>query len=175
MVSTPSIHHRLLVLLAVGAGIAALVGWRLTQDPRSREIRRIQQRVNNLAGALSFSEKNGLLNKVAYAERVSEYFSDPTVLRIALGRWAVNEPVPRSQVYETAAGLRGSAKGLDVQFLDIAVDLKDSGSNATAHLTSKIYFHGDSDYWVQEFKLSLTQSNRVWRLQEVQTLKTMEQ
>lgn len=173
--SPSSNRRRLLLLLTVVAGIALLVGWRLMQDPRRREIRLIQQRVNHLATALSFSDKSSLLNKVGYAERVAEFFSDPTELRIAFGRWAVHESVSRAQVTETAAGLRASAKGLDVQFLDVDVALDPSGSTATAHLTSKIYVHGDSDYWVQEFKLGLTQSNRVWRLKEVLTLKTMEQ
>lgn len=164
-----------ITLLTIALVVALLVSARSWFDPQTREIRRIQERVDSLAKALSFSEKGSIFTKAGYAEKVAGYFAEPTELRIAFGRWAVDEPVSRHQIFEGAAGLRASAKGLAVEFIDIAVSLSPVSSNATAHLTSKIYFTGDPDYWVQEFRLALAKTNQEWFIREVVTVKTMEQ
>lgn len=166
-----------LVVLAAGSTLA----WRQLADPHAREVRRIQARVAALANALSFSEKDPPFVRLGYAGKVTQFFDDPISLDVSLGQYVAHETLHRSRLPEGLAGMRLNYRGLEVEFIDIVVDLPPAAlapdnprPNATVHLTSKIQFVGDRDYWVQEFRLDLQRVEGQWLVRGVTTLKTME-
>lgn len=159
--------------LALVAGVGAM-GWRWWGDPQAREIRRVQHRVLELAEAVSFREQDSPFFRVGYAEKVAEYFANATELDVSLGARQARGAMTRSELKEGAAGMRATARGLSVQFMDVVVTLGEGMKDATAHLTSKIYFKGEPDYWVQEFRLTLAkESDHVWRVRRISTVRTM--
>ncbi len=172
--------RRTFILLAA-VGVAAGLALRLRADPRARQVRLIQTRLRELSVALSFTDKDPPFARLSYAERVTRFFDDPVDLDLAIGPYVAAESVHRTRLPEGLAGLRLNNRGLDVQFIDITVDLPDealdpatAAPRASAHLTSKIFFAGERDYWVQEFRLALVRRQGVWLVRSVATVRTME-
>ncbi len=151
---------------------AAFLGWKLA-DPEARESRRIQKRLSALAREISFPENESAVRKLTYADRVGAYFADPTDFSIALGPRSIEGIHSRAQLEEGCRGIRAVSRGLEVSFLDITPTLQPDRQRATAHLTSKIYFKGDPDYWIQEFRLHLAHSEHQWRITRIETVRTM--
>jgi hypothetical protein len=162
------------LVLAAGLAAALALTW---ASPQEREIRAIQKRLQAFAADLSFSGGGRPFERLAYPTRLGEYFGDLVEFQIALGPWNSRGPVTqtRAELQEGATAYRATAKGLKVDFLDIAVTLEPAMTRATAHLTSTVHFVGDSDYWVQEFRLALSKDSGTWRIQSLATVRTMEQ
>ena len=160
---------------------AAGAAWWLLPDPAERERRRIRTRLLDLAKALSFTEKDSPFLRMGYAERVTRFFDETVDLDLTVGPYVATESLHRSRMPEGLAGLRLGNRGLVVEFIDIAVELSDATLDpaavrptASAHLTSRIYFTGDRDYWVQEFRFELVRAAGDWLVRGVATVKTME-
>ncbi len=167
-------NRRKLLLFALGgAGAAALVSVRLLADPAARESRRIRKRLTALAAELSFPEGESALRKLSYAERVSSYFADSTDLSISLGPRSREGILTRAELEEGCRGMRAVLSGLEVTFLDIEPRLDPDQRKATAHLTAKIYFKGDPDYIVQEFRMQLVRPEHLWQVARIETVRTM--
>ncbi|MCC7374534.1 MAG: hypothetical protein IT581_07745 [Verrucomicrobiales bacterium] len=166
----------LLIGLALAAGLVAAVSLAWT-SPQEREIRSIQKRLNSFAADLSFKGGGTPFERLAYPSRVVEYFGNPVEVQIATGPWNSRGPaiLTHPELQEGTTAYRATAKGLKVEFLDIAVTLEPSMTRATAHLTSTVHFTGDTDYWVQEFRLKLVKDAGAWRIQSLTTVRTMEQ
>lgn len=174
-------RRNFITLLAAAATTGTGLAWWLRSDPRDREIRRIRTRLHNLATDLSFTEKDPPFARLGYADRITRYFHDRVDLDLAIGQYAASESLPRSRLPEGLVGLRLNNRGLSVEFIDIAVDLPDDAldpaaelPHASAHLTSKIYFTGERDYWVQEFRINLVRHQGTWLVRGVSTVRTME-
>ncbi len=176
--------RRSLVIALLGLGLllgAGGLAWYLrAPDPHTREVRRVRQRLLDLAGSLSFSEADGRFTRLAYPERLAGFFADPVDLEITLGTRSRSGEMSRAQIRDGTAATRASNRGLDIRFLDIVVDLPRDPSDpakpanqATAHLTSTIFFKGDPDYWIQEFRLQLVQTNASWLVRRIETVETM--
>lgn len=165
----------LLLLLLVAGGLLA---WNF-QNPETREIRRIRQRLLSLAETASFQSQDHLLLRAAYPTRLAAYFADPTEFDIDMGDNHLSRSMSLSTLQENATLLRNetrSSRGLTIEFLDIDVRLDPQRNSATAHLTSKIRFVADVDYWVQELRLDLQRStNHAWIVHRLQTVRTMQQ
>jgi hypothetical protein len=170
------VSRRFLTLALVGAALAlaGLLAAGAFGDAQSREIRRVRQRLLKLAEAASFQEKDPPFAKLRYADRVTGYFATETEFDLQMGQRSPQGTFTRSQLHEGAAALRASGKGLSVEFIDIAVQLTPTPTQATAHLTSKIYFVGDPDYFVQEFRVGLEKSTNSWLVRRLETVRTME-
>lgn len=167
------------VVLLVAAGLALRLA--RPTDPRAREIERIRTRLLDLAATARFTEKDGLVSKLSYANRLAAFFSDPLELDIQVGPRSRVGSMTREQLREGLAGIRAANRGLDLEFIDLVVDLPSNpsapdsvGHRAQVHLTSKIFFKGEPDYWIQEFRLQLARSNSTWFVQHFQTVETME-
>lgn len=163
---------------AVLLAAMALGGWVAFQqlgNPHAREVRRIRQRLEGLAAAVSFTDKDPIFVKLGYPDRLVSYFADPTHLDLSVGRRHEQATRTRGELRDGLASLRAAATGLSVEFLDIAVELDAARQGAVAHLTSKIYFTGDADYWVQEFRLDLEKPQDHWLVRRITTIRTMEQ
>lgn len=169
------VNRRLVtLLLAALVGIGTALYLRAQNDPRAREIRRIQKHLLQLASAVSFTERDTPFQRLAYPGGLPDYFTDPAHFQIAIGRYVADQPLSHAELRDATTAIRAQFRGLSVQFLDIVVDLAPDPDQATVHLTSKIYFTGDSDYWIQEFRLALARTESTWRIQRLATLRTME-
>lgn len=167
--------RRLLIWTGIVAVLAAGWGVRALGDPRTRELRRVEKRVLALAEAVSFTEKDSPFSRLGYPDKVIGYFGPTTELEITLGSREAHATLTNAELKERAGAMRVTARGLSVQFLDVAVTLNDAMDQATAHLTSKIYFTGEPDYWVQEFRLQLgKEAEHGWRVSRIETVRTME-
>jgi hypothetical protein len=158
------------VLVIAGGAVV----WWYQRDPRQRETHRIQERLSSLAEAISFSPQDATLKRLSYPQTISGFFADPTTLDVAIGDRNIQETLTRAQLEEMAARRLG-ARGLSIQFLDIAVSLDSAITQATAHLTAKVQFAGDAEYSIQEFRFGLGKTNSNWVVHSVETLRTMEQ
>jgi hypothetical protein len=148
------VRRRIVILaLAVLTLAAGIFLWSFG-DSRTRETRRIQRRLESLAQDASFSERDHAFRRLAYSGQLAGYFAETVVFDTPEGQWPQDKTMKRSELEAFAAAVR-TRRGLDMKFLDIAVHLEEPPTNAIAHLTSKIYFTGDQDYWVQEFRLGL--------------------
>lgn len=167
--------RRWILPLAALALVAGALGFRVFSDPEAREVRRVRARLMALASAASFKETDPPLLRLAYAGRLTDYFLDPTQLEVTLGARSAHESMTTAQLRDGATALRAASRGLSVEFIDIAVKLLDATrTRAEAHLTTKIYFLGDPDYFVQEFKILLEKPESEWRVRRVSTVRTME-
>ena len=118
-----------------------------------------------------FDERNAL----AYRNFKMCCAADAVEFDMVLGSRALQGSVPADRLREGASGLRATSAGLSVRFSDIAVDLDETSTHAVAHLTARIFFAGDNDFLVQEFRMRLEKSAEGWRVREVRTVRTMEQ
>jgi len=159
----------LVLLLALVGGGAAFWIW---NDPRQREIKRVQHRLLDLAKDASFSEKDPLFKRLGYPQRVVAFFDENIEVAVE-GARQEHRVMGRAQLLENATQLRAGFRGLSVQFLDPQVELAEDLRSAVVHLTSKIYFTGDSDYTVQEFRIALVKQGNAWMVRKVETVKTM--
>ncbi|MBX3744955.1 MAG: hypothetical protein KF833_06560 [Verrucomicrobiae bacterium] len=168
-------NRRLLTfLVAALVGVGTALYLRAQNDPRTREIRRIQKHLLQLATDVSFTERDTPFQRLGYPGRLPDYFTDPAHFQIAIGRYLADQPLSHAELRDATTAIRAQFRGLSVQFLDIVVELADPPDQATAHLTSKIYFTGDADYWIQEFRLTLARAEASWRIQHLATLRTMD-
>ena len=105
---------------------------------------------------------------------MSGSFTDTVDLDITLGARSAHETISRSQLRDGANSLRATNRGLSVEFIDIVVDVTPPTPSASVHLTSKIYFLGDPDYFVQEFRIALEKPANEWLIRRIATVRTME-
>lgn len=158
--------------MLAGAGVLAL--W-LLSDPRKRELQRVERRLQELAETVSFAENDPVFRRLGYPQNVVEFFTTNVQFDVELSPRQQHELwVGRDQLLERATVVRAGVRGLRVQFLDPEVRLGEDLHSATAHLTSKIYITGESDYIVQEFRLALVKPAGTWLVRKVETVKTME-
>lgn len=149
-------------------------------DPHAREVQAIQGRMLELAETLCFADSESALGRLGYPERLVGYFADPVELDITIGARHRSGSMSRGHLREGLAGMRASNRGLKVKFLDVVVDLPPASPDAPepartakVHLTSTIYFAGDPDYWVQEFRAQMVKTNSTWLVRRVETVETM--
>ena len=60
-----------------------------------------------------------------------------------------------------------------VEFLDVTVQLDPAKESASAHLTAKATISGEKDFYVQELKILLKQTNQGWAISRVETIRTL--
>lgn len=161
-------------LAALGLALGLGLTFRWQQDPRTRAIREIQARMKEVAAVTSFKEQDPPFVKLGYAGRLSEYFADTIELDISLGARSAHETISRNQLRDGASSLRATNRGLSVEFIDIVVEVTPPTPRASVHLTSKIYFLGDPDYFVQEFRIDLEKPANAWLVRRIATVRTME-
>ena len=167
--------RRLFLFVAVLALVGVVLGVRAFSDPKAREIRRIEKRVQALAEAVSFAEGDSPFLRLGYPQRVVAFFGPSIELAINLGTREAHATLQRSELEERAGVMRAASRGLSVQFLDVVPTVNDALNEATVHLTSKIFFLGDLDYTVQEFRLQLSRHPEAgWQVLRVATVRTME-
>lgn len=169
-------RRAILVGLVVAAGVIGVATWTWA-SPEEREIRAVRNRLKAFAKDVSFVGGGSPFQRLAYPTQLVDYFADPVQFQLAIGPWNSRGVVvqTRAELQEGATAYRAASKGLKVEFLDIAVTLEPSMTQATAHLTSTVHFVGDSDYWVQEFRITLIKESGAWRIQTLATVRTMEQ
>ncbi len=167
-------RRTLIVALVVVLGALVAGAW-VFLDAHAREIRRIQRHLNTLAATVSFTDKDPPFVRLGYGGKVAGFFDNPTEFDVTIGPRATQGLIPRSQLHAGAAGLRLNAPGLSVRFIDIAVELDQDRTSASAHLTARIFFTGDPDYFVQEFRLRLKRTEGRWLVDRIATVRTMEQ
>ncbi len=169
------LRRKILLVTAALTLALGLGAWlRFSQDPRTRALREIQARLLEVATITSFKEQDPPFVKLGYAGKLSEYFADTIELDITLGARSAHETISRAQLKDGAASLRATNRGLQVEFIDIVVDVTPPDPRASVHLTSKIYFLGDPDYFVQEFRIDLEKPADTWLVRRIATVRTME-
>lgn len=170
------LRHGILAVVLLAAAWLALAWYRDRESPLGRATREVRTRLQELAAATSFRENDPPFVKLGYPQRLVPFFAPETAFDIQMGARATQGTFTRSQLSEGAAGLRGGQRGLSVEFLDITVTATpvEAPTQATAHLTSKIYFLGDPDYFVQEFRVGLSRMTNGWKIERLETVQTME-
>jgi len=79
----------------------------------------------------------------------------------------------RQELFEITRLVRATVGGLQAQFLDINLSIAADKQSAEANLTLRAKVTGERDQIVQELKLLLNKSEGSWKIQRLETIKTL--
>jgi len=134
----------------------------------------IRKRLAELSKSVSISGKESPLAVVANASRVADFFTADIEIRIDVPGASAQAINGREELFQIAQRVR-MIGGLDVRFLDINLTIAPDKKSAEANLTLRAKVPGDRDQIVQEMKLLLNKLEGTWRIQRVETVKTLSQ
>jgi len=152
--------------------ILVLAGWLWTVifPPPERVIRK---RLAELSKSVSIGGKESPLAAVANASRMADFFTTDIEIRLDWPGASAQVINGREELFQIAKGVRSMIGGLDVQFLDINLTVAPDKKSAEANLTLRAKVAGDRDQIVQEMKLLLNKLEGNWRIQRLETVKTL--
>jgi ketosteroid isomerase-like protein len=158
---------------AAGAlAILALAGWLWTVIfPGPEHV--IRKRLAELSKSVSIHGKESPLAVVANASRVADFFTRDIEIRIDVPGAPAQVINGREELFQITQRVRMIVGGLDVQFLDINLTVAPDKNTAEANLTLRAKTAGDRDQIVQEMKLLLNKLEGNWRIQRIETVKTL--
>jgi len=133
----------------------------------------IRKRLAELASAISIRGQESPLAVVANASKVGDFFTKDIEIRVDVPGASTQVINGKDELLEIAKGVRFTRGGLEVQFLDINLNIASDKKSAEANLTLRAKTATDRDQFVQEIKLLLNKSEGNWRIQRVETVKTL--
>lgn len=153
------------------AGLIALGIWgRHVFFPSPEKV--IRKRLGELAKAASTSSQESLLAKAWNASALAEYFT--VDVEITLDVPGMQHTINgREELVQAIAGARTEARGLTVKFPDIKVVVAPDGLSAVVNLTAEGEVSAPKELYIAELKLRMIRIKRDWRIQQVETVKTL--
>ena len=79
----------------------------------------------------------------------------------------------REELVQAIAGARTEARGLTVKFPDIKVVVAPDGQSAVVNLTAEGEVSAPKELYIAELKLRMIRIKRDWRIQQVETVRTL--
>ena len=156
----------LVVVLAAALGW----GWRTFFPSDERQIRNLLAQV---AQTVSVPADAKFVAGVLAADRLKGCFTPALEIDVEVpgqGRHTFNGRDELAQAYVAA---RGQFHGLQVDFLDVVVTLGPDGQDATAELTARVRQGGQRDFSVQELRMQLEKREKQWRINRVETTRSI--
>ena len=154
--------------------LAALValgfwGWRVFFPSPEKVIR---NRLGELAKAASFSSGEGLLAKAWNASVLGEFLTPDVQVTVDVP--GVQHTISgRDELLQAAVGARSAVSSLTIEFPDIKVTVAPDRNSAVVNLTARGKVPGQREFYLQELRLRLTRIKRDWRIQQVETVRTL--
>jgi hypothetical protein len=133
----------------------------------------IRKRLAELSKAVSIQGKESPVAMLANASRVAGFFTADIEIRVDVPGASAQVITGRDELFAIAQRVRTMSTGLEVQFLDVNITIAPDKKSAEANLTLRAKSPGDRDQIVQEMKLLLNKSEGSWKIQKVETVKTL--
>jgi len=133
----------------------------------------IRKRLTELAKSVSFGSNESPLAIGANSSRVAGFFTDNVEIRLEVpGRtgWVIKG---RQELLDNTRLARATVGGLQVQFLGMNLSIAADKQSAEANLTLRAKVAGERDQIVQELKLLLNTTEGSWKIQRLETIKTL--
>jgi len=154
--------------------LLALAGWLWTFLFPSAE-RVIRKRLAELSRSVSIRGKESPLAVMANASKVADFFTRDVEIRVEVPGSSSRSINGREELFQITQQVRLVMGGLEVQFLDINLSIAPDKRSAEANLTLRAKVAGDRDQIVQELKLLLNKREGKWKIQRLETVKTLSQ
>ena len=135
----------------------------------------IRKRLTELSKAVSIQGKESPVAILANASRVAGFFTADIEVRVDVPGSSAQVISGRDELIAIAQRVRTMSGGIEVQFLDVNLAIAPDKKSAEANLTLRAKAAGDRDQVVQEMKLLLNKSEGSWKIQRVETVKTLSQ
>ena len=159
---------RALALLAT-VGLCIYVWTLLFPRPE----RMIRKRLSELSKVVSFKANEAPLAAMANASKVADFFTRDIQIRVDVPGGSAQIINGREELFEIAHRVRLMGGSLDVQLFDINLVVASDKKSAEANLTLRARVAGDRDQIIQELKLMLNKFEGNWRIQRLETVKTL--
>lgn len=148
----------------------AIWAWRaLLPSPE----RQVHNRLVALARAASFNGGDGNFAKLAYGNKVADFFAPDVEIDLGVAAGQSLRISGRDDLLEKAVVGRSSLAWLKVEFLDISVSVAADGQSAVADLAGKATIPEEKDFFVQEMKFTLRKISGHWLIVRVELVKTL--
>jgi hypothetical protein len=156
-----------LVLAALLIGVG-LWSWRAFFPNPDRAVRR---RLAEAAQLASFAPNEGPAAKLINSQKLASFATPDITVHVDVPGYEHSF----SGSDELASRLLAVRQmpSLSVRLFDIVLAVAPDGQSAVAHLTVRARAGGDSDLIVQELKVALKKSGLEWRVNRVETVKTL--
>lgn len=164
---------KIFIRLLAFAAVLALGVWLWTVLFPSPE-KVIRTRLRDVARAASFAPKEGLLARVANAQKLAGYFAPQIEVNIDLPGHEQHELGGRDEIAQAALVARRNVRALQVDFLDAHVTLAPDQQSAVVNLTVKAKIPDEKDYLVWEMKFTLKKIDGEWLINRVETVRTLQ-
>jgi hypothetical protein len=126
-----------------------------------------------LVQAVSFRGQESPVATLANSSRVADFFTRDVELKLDVPGSSAQTIQGRDEVFAITQRVRLVLGSLQVQFLDINLAIASDKKSAEANLTLQAKMAGERDQIVQELKLLLKKLEGSWKIQSVETVKTL--
>jgi len=133
----------------------------------------IRKRLTELAELASIAPNEGLLTKLAKAQKLASYFASDADIEIDLPGKFPQSLSGRNDIMHAAASTRNYVSSLKVQFLDLSVKTAGDAESAIAHFTVKADVPGESTPQVEELQADFKKIEHDWLIQRVTNVRTL--
>ncbi|MDX1952932.1 MAG: nuclear transport factor 2 family protein [Verrucomicrobiota bacterium] len=132
----------------------------------------IKSRLEKLASDLSNNPGEGGIKKLAAANRITSYFtSDVLINTEGFGR---GEPIQgREEMTQMFMAARGNLRGT-VKIYDVKIDVAPDGKTATSNFAAMAELQGQSDPFVQVFRVQWRKEEKQWLIQQVDPVREIQ-
>lgn len=161
------VWRSVLILAAFGLGVWL---WTILFPSPDRVIRK---RLANLAQAVSFQGHESPVATLANSSRVADFFTRDVEVKLDVPGSSAQMIQGRDELFAIEQRVRLLLGSLQVQFLDINLVISSDKKSAEANLTLQAKVAGERDQIVQELKLQLNKLEGSWKIQRVETIKTL--
>jgi hypothetical protein len=132
----------------------------------------IRKRLDKLAKAASFSSQEGLLAKAWNASSLGEFFTlDVQVTMDVPGTQHIISG--RDELLQAAVGARSTVSSLTIELPDIKVVVAPDKTSAVVNLTAIGKVSGQSETYLQEFRLRMVKVKSDWLINQIETVRTL--
>ncbi len=159
-----------LILLILIAG-AAVWGWIAMHPSPEKQVRK---QLQALARTASYGSGQGLIGKVADAEKLVGYFASNVNVNIDVPGHHESRFAGRDEIQQASLAVRNTVRSMSISFPDITVIVNADNASAVADATLEAKIAGESDLIVQEVKFHFRKVESDWLIDKIETVKTLQ-
>jgi len=151
--------HTALIVAAVVI-VAALAIWRLVPSDKDQ----ILSVLDDVEDILSISGVEAPIEAVARARKLEPLFAGNARIDLQTPTLGKESMLGRSEIVQTAAGIRSRVSDVQVDFSDVTVTVSPEGNKAQVQLRAKAEYGPDDDLWVQNVRIDFVHDGGGWQI-----------
>ena len=158
-----------LLLLAVVVAVGFWIWTTFFPSPKTA----IERRLNKLARLASFSEKDGMIVRLANGQKIAGYFTKEAEVKLDVPGVEKHTFNGRDELMEAVQAARASLRSVQAQFYGMNVELAPSKQEAFVDLILKADVNGEVNSVVQEMKFFMKKVDGDWLVSGLETVQTL--